>query len=207
MTDQELLRAIREEEQQLAILRQKLDAELEKPENEWNPEAIDALTAEIDRLTGGEQHTAEASARGIRCIKAELHRRKRRKTIRRTVCAAACACAAFAGAVLWAKHPSVPEKESLICKISISAPAQPAAFITRTAAAGYRLVTRGETESRSTGALLGHCMMQTYAPAAEIQLSPEPDTDAQFTAYGVHEARDSSGSTWVVLTCADGSGV
>ncbi|MBR3269096.1 MAG: hypothetical protein IKI58_10310 [Oscillospiraceae bacterium] len=85
----------------LAVMREKLEAELEKPASELDTEKISQLTAAIENLSGTERITAEKSGQGIQMIQTEMKRQKRSRTIRRTKWAAACACFLFVISNIW----------------------------------------------------------------------------------------------------------
>ena len=90
MTEQELLQTITQE--RLAELQGELDQVLAQPESELDADQINALTAEIDRLSGGDQATAAQAQQGIQQLKQNLRAQKRQRCIRHILRAAAAVC-------------------------------------------------------------------------------------------------------------------
>jgi hypothetical protein len=103
MTDRELLEAIAAENRQerLAALQEELESALAQPDAELDAEQINALTAEIDRLTDREQATAMQSQQGIRRLKQNIRAEKRRRCIRHIMRAAAAVCGLLLAVNLW----------------------------------------------------------------------------------------------------------
>ena len=92
MTDRELLNAINDDTQQekLAELRQKLSAELDKPDEDLDVDAINELTLAIEELTGNRQTTELMAEKGIRRLEHDFRKMKTQHIIRRSKWIAAC---------------------------------------------------------------------------------------------------------------------
>ena len=105
MTDRDMTDAIPTYEETvqllLADLQRQLDAELEKPDDELDVDAINRITLSIDRLTGSEQDTAAQAQTGISALKKEMRQRKSKQNIRVFRRIAACACIALVLTNIW----------------------------------------------------------------------------------------------------------
>ena len=104
MTDNELRKTIESDDTDqlmLALLQDKLDTELEKPDDELDIEKINQITATIDIITGTDQVTAEKSQQGIQKLKQELHQQRGRRRIRVLKWIAACACLILIVSNIW----------------------------------------------------------------------------------------------------------
>lgn len=103
MTDQDLLRAIQNDDTQqmkIAALREELEAETERTDSELDIDRINRITAEMDRIAGTEHITAEKAQQGIKKLKSELYHKKQH-TIRRFRWIAACACFLLIASNIW----------------------------------------------------------------------------------------------------------
>ncbi len=85
----------------LAELRNQLNAELEKPDDELDAAEINRITETVDALTGSDRITAEKSQEGIQMIKGKLRQEKKSRIIRRAKWAAACACLMLVLSNIW----------------------------------------------------------------------------------------------------------
>ena len=104
MTDNELRKTIESDDTDqlmLALLQDKLDTELEKPDDELDIEKINQITATIDIITGTDQVTAEKSQQGIQKLKQGLHQQRGRRRIRVLKWIAACACLILIVSNIW----------------------------------------------------------------------------------------------------------